>query len=392
MSQHPFKTSRFASRPVCEGLESRALMSVAGSTLHTSQATANIHALNHHSHYQANAPLLPQLPTTPQITASTQNPSNGDLNPYGVAVIPKGFAKDSGLHPGDILVSNFNNPSNLQGTGTSIVRVTPKGSATLFARTASDTGLTTALGVLSNRFVVVGNLPSTDGTSATATPGSLLILNEFGKVVKEISDPTLINGPWDLTIAQKGSQASIFVSNVESGTITRINVKVPTHGNNIVVTSTAQIASGYANRPDPTAFFVGPTGLAYDAKSDTLYVASTLDNAIYAVKNAGKTQVDRGTGAVVFANQNRLHGPLGLAFAPNGDLIVANGDAVNADPNQPNELVEFTRKGKFVAELSVNPTPGAAFGLAVTATNTGARLSAVDDVLNQLDLFSAGNP
>jgi hypothetical protein len=385
MSHHRYQTGRSRSRPAVEGLESRALMSVSGSTLHT---------LNNHGHsgYKSSSPLLPQLPQTPQITASTSTPSSGDLNPYGVAVVPSGFAKGGPLKAGDILVSNFNGPSNLQGTGTSIVSVTPNGSATLFARTAAGTGLSTALGVLGNRFIVVGNLPSTDGTAATATAGSLLIINQSGTVVKTLSNPSLINGPWDLTIAQNGSKASIFVSNVISGTITRLNVNIPAHGNNIVVTSSTQIASGYSHRPDPAAFFVGPTGLAYDAKSDTLYVASTLDNGVYAVKNAGKTKVDKGTGSVVFADQNRLHGPLGLAFAPNGDLIVANGDAVNADPNQPNELVEFTRKGKFVSEISVNPMPGAAFGLAVTSSNNGARLAAVDDVLNQLDLFTVGKP
>jgi hypothetical protein len=38
-----------------------------------------------------------------------------------------------------------------------------------------------------------------------------------------------------------------------------------------------------------------------------------------------------------------LRGPLALALAPNGDLITANGDAVNGDPTQPSEIVEFTK-------------------------------------------------
>ena len=393
MSQHRLKTAHHAARPACEGLESRALMSVASSTLHAVHASAEVHALNNHGHsgYRSSSPLLPKLPGTPQRSASTQAPS-GDLNPYGVAVIPGGFVRDGVLRPGDILVSNFNGPSNLQGTGTSIVRVTPQGQATLFARTSAGTGLSTALGVLGNRFIIVGNLPSTDGTAATAQPGSVLLLDRFGKVLSQFSDPTMVNGPWDLTIAQHGSHASVFLSNVLSGTISRVDVTIPEHGSNITITGATQIASGYAHRADPAAFLLGPTGLAYDSRSDTLYVASTADNAIYSVKNATRTHVDRGTGTVVFADQAHLHGPLGLAFAPNGDLIAANGDAVNADPNRPSTLVEFTRKGKFVAQLSINSSSGAAFGLAVTGTRTGARLAAVDDALNQLDLFTTGRP
>jgi hypothetical protein len=389
MSQLRSRKTRPTSRPSCEGLESRSLMSGATSTLHAAHAP-QVHALG--THYKASAALLPNLTANPQRTASTQTPSNGDENPYGVAVIPGGFVKDSTLRPGDILVSNFNNPSNLQGTGTSIVRVTPSGQATLFARTPAGTGLTTALGVLGNRFIIVGSLPSTDGTAATASAGSLLILDRFGNVLSQITDPAMVNGPWDLTITEKGSHASIFLSNVLSGTVSRINVTIPAHGSNVVVNSMTQIASDYTHRSDPSAFLLGPTGLAYNAKTDTLYVASTADNAIYAVKNATKTQVDQGTGAVVFADQAHLHGPLGLAFAPNGDLVTANGDAINADPNNPSELTEFTTKGQFVAQKSINTNPDAGFGLAITGTRTGARLSAVDDVLNQLDLFTVGNP
>ena len=125
---------------------------------------------------------------------------------------------------------------------------------------------------------------------------------------------------------------------------------------------------------DPAAFEIAPTGLAYDGKHDTLYVASTGDNEIFAVKNASKAKTDHGTGSVVYADQTHLHGPLGLAFAPNGDLITANGDAVNADPNQSSELVEFTRKGKFVAQLQVNMNAGGASAWPSAPATKGPRL------------------
>jgi hypothetical protein len=63
--------------------------------------------------------------------------SNGDQNPYGVAFVPDGFPSGGPLGPGDILVSNFNHattpPSgNVQGTGTTIVRVAPDGEVSTF--------------------------------------------------------------------------------------------------------------------------------------------------------------------------------------------------------------------------------------------------------------------
>ena len=57
-----------------------------------------------------------------QVHAVSTIPTNGDLNPYGVAFIPHKFPAGI-VKPGDILVSNFNNSQNLQGTGTTIVNM-----------------------------------------------------------------------------------------------------------------------------------------------------------------------------------------------------------------------------------------------------------------------------
>lgn len=63
-----------------------------------------------------------------------------------------------------------------------------------------------------------------------------------------------------------------------------------------------------------------------------------------------------------------------------------SGDAINPDPKQPNEIVEYTSTGQFVAQVSVNSAPGAAFGLALEAFEDGFRFAAVDDALNVLDI------
>jgi hypothetical protein len=331
--------------------------------------------------------IVPQLATAPMFAVSTI-PSNGDLNPYGVAFVPAGFPRNGVLQPGDILVSNFNNSSNLQGTGTTITRVTPSGQTSTFFPGPAGLGLTTALGVLKAGFVIVGSMPTTDGTSATAMAGSILIIDRNGNMVANLSDPNTINGPWDLTIRDEGRNAQVFVSNVLTGTIERFDIVLP-HGRQVTASIHAtQIASGYAHSPDPAALELGPTGLAFDARRGILYVASTLDNAIFAIHNAARLRSDNGTGRMIIQDNTHLHGPLGLVQAPNGDLIVANGDGVNADPNNPSEISEFTTSGRFVAQFPLSTMPDAPFGIALSLSGKRGRFAAVNDDTNQLEVFS----
>lgn len=327
--------------------------------------------------------VLGDLPTSSELTVSTI-PSNGDLNPYGVAFVPRGFPGGGLLEPGDILVSNFNDSQNAQGTGTTITKIAPNGQTSTFFQ-GSGLGLTTALGVLPQGFVIVGNLPTTPGTNGPVIGnGSLLVLDRFGSVVTTLASSHLLKGPWDLTTTVSGVIAHIFVSNVLSGTVTRLDVSLLNGG--FFLLGAVEIGSGYKHRTDPAALVVGPTGLAYDPMKDVLYVASTGDNKIYALSFAAEVQFSVGKGDLVYEDHQHLHGPLGLALAPNGHLITANGDAVNAGGNA-NELVEFTTTGQFVAQFQVDPgAGGAAFGLAFSP-NGDLRFAAVDDNTNMLDIW-----
>jgi hypothetical protein len=348
----------------------------------------------------SNRPIVPHLSPTPTFSVSTI-PANGDQNPYGVAFVPGGFPEPGPLRPGDILVSNFNARSNLQGTGTTIVRIDPSGRQSLFFQGQAGLGLTTALGVLKGGFVLVGNVPTTTPSAmCTETPsseergvgqGSLLIIDQHAHLIGTLRDRQLLDGPWDLTIHDTGSAAQVFVSNVLSATVTRLDLTIDSSSGQLAVVRMTQIASGYAHRCDPAALVVGPTGLAFDPGSDTLYVASTGDNAIYAVSHASTANGDQGRGTVVIQDAVHLHGPLALARAPNGDLIVSQGDAVNTDPNQSSEIVEYTAAGRFVAQRSIDAAPGSAFGLALGLVDGGLRLAAVDDTLNVLDIWIVSN-
>jgi len=313
-------------------------------------------------------------------------PANGDVNPYGVAFVPNNFLTGSGpLRHGDILVSNFNNSANLQGTGTTIMRVPAVGAPSVFFKGKTGIGLSTALGTLQYGFVVVGNSPSTDGTAMTAGPGSLLVINNHGKLVQTITSDW-IQGPWDMALVDHGDRAVAYVTNALNGTVSRLVFSVSSTG--LKLLSATTIASGYVHRGDPVTFFVAPTGLVYDQSRDVLFVASTGDNAVYAVRHARETQSDNGAGFIIYQDNTHLHGALGLAAAPNGHLLVTNNDGINPDPNQPSEIVEFTRDGDFVKQISVDPAQGGSFGLAVRTTDDKAIFAAVDDNTSMLLIWT----
>src|SRR5579863_863929 len=220
-------------------------------------------------------------------------PPVGDLNPYGIALVSGSTGL---LHSGDLLISNFNSKSNNQGTGTTIDEITTTGHLSLFASLDAKTlpgacpggvGLTTALAALPDGYVVVGSLPTTNGQSATAKAGCLIVLDSSGHAVKTIAGPQ-IAGPWDMTSVTRGSVTTLFVSmalnggaakgvhTIDNSTVLRIRLssaagKAPT------VIDQRVIANGIPWRDDKAALVIGPTGVALGANG-TLYVADTLVN------------------------------------------------------------------------------------------------------------------
>jgi hypothetical protein len=330
------------------------------------------------------------LPGPLQVVSTV--PSNGDVNPYGVAFVPPHFPGGM-LNPGDILVSNFNNNMNLQGTGTTIVRVTPQAATSVFfTAQPNQQGLSTALWVLQEGLVVVGNFPSTDGTCGTAGNGNLLVINSSGSQVQTITDGGYINGPWDMAMYDfGGGKIDAFIANGLTGTITRLDLLLV--GGMFTVQSKATIAS-YGFQCDPVTFVDAPTGLVYDPQKDILYVASSVDNAIFAVSNASQRNDNGGTGQLIYQDQAHLHGPLAMAAAPSGHLLVSNNDAINPDPNQPSEIVEFTLQGKFVTQHTMDANFGGSFGLNVSPVRlapAASRFAAVDDNQSSLLIWTLPN-
>ncbi|MDE2220128.1 MAG: hypothetical protein KGL25_01720 [Gammaproteobacteria bacterium] len=317
-------------------------------------------------------------------------PATGEVNPYGVAFVPAGFPAGGAISAGDVLVSNFNGAANIQGTGTTIVQFAPRGplappgSAVTFF-TSPQAGLSTALGVLRGGLVIAGNVPTTDGSFMTIGPGALQVIDRNGHLLQTWTDPVFLDGPWDLAIDDHGAQAHVYVSNVLNGTVSRLDVQVSSHG--LTLLRKVILAFGYAHVPNQAAVVLGPTGLAFDADEDTLYVASTADNAIFVIPDANQRTSPVRRGVLVFADPHLL-GPLALRFAPNGDLLTANGDAVNGDPLHPSEIVEFTKLGQFVREYNVDSSQGGAFGFdTVPGESGGFNYALIDDVTNTLSVY-----
>jgi hypothetical protein len=322
-------------------------------------------------------------------------PHNGDVNPYGVVVVRHSQGR---LHRGDILVSNFNNSKNLQGTGSTIVEISPTGHQSVFAhitrkslpgRCPGGIGLTTAL-VLMHGWVIVGNLPSMNGQAATSSPGCLFVLDSSGKV-REIFRGHGINGPWDATAADFGKFGALFVANVLNGTVAakggvvhrgtvlRIDLRFG-HGRLPAIRSVTKVGSGFSEKTDPAAFVIAPTGLGL-SRNGTLYVADTGENRITWIPGALFRHSSAGQGKVLTSG-GALNAPLGLTVAPNGDVLTVNG----AD----GKIVETSRAGtqvavKFLDKSGSPPGAGALFGLALTPHADG--IYYVDDAANTLRLL-----
>jgi len=350
---------------------------------------------------ESSAPFLANLKTVSKVASTV--PADGDVNPYGLVPVPTSVGK---LQAGQLLISNFNAKESAkesgQGTGTTIVQVSTAGKVSLFATIdpkslpgscPGGVGLTTALDILPGGYVVVGSLPTTNGKSATAKYGCLIVLNSEGKPVETIASKN-IQGPWDSTAKSEGSKTTLFVSNalnggaakgvhtIDNSTVLRIELESGENRTPKVLGETV-IANGIPWVNSAEALVLGPTGLAL-ASNGTLYVASTEDNKILAVSEATTRTTPAAKGGTVLTAGGHLKEPLGMVLAPNGNIITSNGGDGN--------MVETTPAGQQVAVQAADKKTGAGslFGLAIAPQGNGIYF--VDDGENTLNLLHEGQP
>ena len=259
--------------------------------------------------------------------------------------------------------------------------MSPAGQTTLFADVAKlpagmacpgGVGLTTALGILPGGWVIAGSLPTTkSGALPGLDPaGCLIVLNNQGTVLRTITNKNIV-GPWDMAVTSTATSAQVFISNALGGN-TGTSHGTPVTGNCTVVrldlalsatsppalTRSTVIGSGYPWKPDKAALVLAPTGLAL-GHNGTLYVADTQTNAISAIPQATTRTTAQAASAGLLSAGGTLDAPLGMTLAPNGDLIVVNGNNGNA--------VEISPAGRqLTTRTLVKNGAGDLFGIVTT--------------------------
>ena len=328
-------------------------------------------------------------------------PGNGDQNPYAIFVAP---VSSGAVKQGDVLVGNFNNASNLQGTGSTIVDYHPDTKQmTLFASIPRDlkecpggVGLSTAMTMLKSGWVIVGSTPSNDGTTGTKGAGCLIVLDSNGKIAKTISSPN-INDPWgNMAVLDNGDHATLFLSNAGFGvggadgdppvfkqaTVLRLDLDIPS-GQAPAVKSETVVASGFGAQADKGVFLVGPTGLALSADNKLLYVSDAIGNRINVIEDPLTRDTSAGVGRQLTAD-GLLHRPLAMIATPQGHLLVTNalnGQVVEIDPVAGKQLYA---RWIDTDKAQTPPGNGDLFGIALTPSGDGFYY--VEDDVNTLVL------
>jgi len=315
-------------------------------------------------------------------------PSNGDQNPYAIVVAP---VSSGTVKQGDVLVGNFNNAANLQGTGSTIINYHPDTKEmTVFATVPRDLkdcpggiGLSTAMTMLKSGWVIVGSTPSNDGTTGTKGAGCLIVLDNQGKVASTIASAN-INDPWgNMAVVDNGDHATLFVSNAGFGvggaggnppvfkqaTILRLDLDIP-QGKAPVVKQETVIASGFGAQADKGVFLVGPTGLALSPDQKLLYASDAIGNRVTEIDEPMTRDTSAGVGRELTAD-GFLHRPLAMVTAPNGHLLVTNalnGQVVEIDPATGKQLY-----ARWIDTDKAQSPPGNGdlFGIAMTPEGDG---------------------
>ena len=289
-------------------------------------------------------------------------PANGDVNPYGIVSVPMStgnlVAGDTldlqlqrGLEPaGD----GHDDRADFAGGHADRLRPHPPLPAArpLSGRCRPHHGTDRARRRVRGRGQPAGDRRRNGHPEA----GCLIVLDPEGQPVETWAG-NQINGPWDLALVPSGNTDELFVTNVlnktvaaagqpvNGGTVVRLDVTTP-NGKPPVLFSSTTVAQGFTEQLNSSALVLGPTGDAVN-HSGTLYVADTMNNRIAVIPDATTRTTPMLGGGYTLSYGGSLNAPLGMALAPNGDILTVNGGDGNA--------VETTPLGKQVDTVADRP-------------------------------------
>lgn len=325
------------------------------------------------------SPILPVLNDNLTIGSTMVK---GEQNPYGLDV-----AKESAdpIVAGDLVICNFNNSHNVQGTGSTIVALHPKvgSKPLLIAQDPSLVGCDAlALG------------PTDVSWAAAFSANDNPLVSPAGTVLT-----TLTFGPWRGPFGEAFSpnpgpfgKAAFYVTNAGDGSIVRVNILSAGSFSYDV------IATGFALNGGAPGSILGPSGLQYDSKNDALYIVDGADNSLTLLRHVstippGGIFARNGSFGGPFRNRARrvfsgspLNGPISSALLPNGHIVLGN----TLDQNGRNIMVEISPgRAKVVATKNVDTGPaGALFGMVATGTSDDdVQLFYNDDNTNTLNVL-----
>ena len=291
----------------------------------------------------------------------------GEQNPYGLDVAKSTSGK---LTAGDLVICDFNNSANVQGTGSTLLALHP---------------------VRGSKPTLLLKNPELLGCDALAmTPGDEIWNSDFAA-----NNNALVSGAGHLDIVLNGHPfahpfgeafapvdapnglAAFYVSNAGDGTLIRINIK---KGPPSPVFTFDTIVHGFAINGGPPGSILGPSGLQYDVKNDRLFVVDGQNNTVDVINHPSTVprsgifvspdgkHFSGAAGALaknIFAGAP-LNGPISSALLPNGNLVIGN----TLDPNGKNIMVEITHTGVLLATRNVDTgAAGSLFGMVATGTS-----------------------
>lgn len=303
---------------------------------------------------------------------STVDPSNGAVNPYGLDV-----AKTTAglITAGDLVVCNFNDNTNTQGTGESIIALhpTPGSNPTAIAENVTDgSGKHVMTGCDALATGPTGNL-WTAAFSADDNP----IFSPSGTLLKNLSGPPF-DHPFGQIFARVDSTGTVFYESNARGSVGGSIVRITVDSGGTF--HSVRIAKGFAINNGAPGGILGPSGLQYDLADDRLYVIDGANNTVVALNSVSTITEDGITvnadgtsfsgsfaadGRLVFKGKP-LNGPISSALLRDGHLVIGN----TLDPNGKNLMIEIAPDGKLLAKKNVDKGPGGAlFGMVATGTS-----------------------